>query len=338
MTDVLTPERADPRRGRLALAAKILIGLAVLAWVLAEMDWTSFGLHVREISWPLFAVLVVMAWIDRGLMAYKWNLLLRANGVVLTTMRALRLYLVSNLLGALTPGGLGGDAYRVLALSPLGKSAAVFSTVVLERVAGLLSILIFVLAALPFSASYFGSGAWTVTVVAIGAVLVLLAVLTLPVAGRLRSWADRRWAQPRGKVLRSIRRAVVAWAEMQNNRRVVLAFVGLTLLDTGFFIFMTYVSARVAGVPVSFGFILITMPVVHFLLRLPVSIQGIGIQEGLFAYVLGLAGFSVAQGVVMSLVWRLMTIVGIFLPGYVLMLRSPVRVRADGQALEGLDE
>lgn len=306
-------EGARHRSGLLAVV-KAVVGITVLAWVLRATDWQEFRLHLREISWPLFILLVLMAWADRWVMAYKWNLLLRASGVVVGTTRVLAVYLASNLLGAFTPGGLGGDAHRVLVLGRDGRRAAVLSTVVLERATGVLAVLVFVVVALPFSMSHFGVNASSVAVVSIVGLLAIAVMLLLPTWGPVSRWAAGHEARAASPLISRLLRLLAAYREAQRDKRVMSIFLLLTLLETGFFFLMNFVAIRAGGVPVSLAFVFLVMPMVHFLLRLPISILGLGIQEGLFVYALGLAGFSVAGGVVASLIWRLDDIVAIYLP------------------------
>lgn len=328
MTEATTQRLKPSTRRRLATLAKALAGIAVLTWVLREMDWGNFLVQVREISWPRFAVLVLLATVDRFAMAYKWNLLLRAIGISIRTPRIVALYLVGTLLGAFTPGGLGGDAYRVVALRPLGKSAAVFSTVVLERAVGVLSVLIFVIAALPLSMSYFGADARPVAAVGVAGLVVVLALLILPLSAPVRRWAERRADGPAGRVAKQLQKILDAYSHMQRNRRAMLTFFALTILETAYFFFLNYLAIRTAGVDISLTFVFLVIPMVQFILRLPISIQGIGIQEGLFAYALGLAGFSIAEGVIVSLVWRLSDVVVVYIPACFLLWLSPMTYRS----------
>jgi glycosyltransferase 2 family protein len=311
-------------RNRLSFFIKLLVGLGILFWLLGKLDWSDFALHIDQVVWPLFLLLIVCSVSDRFIMAYKWNLLLRANGLFIPTHRVMALYLVSNLLGSFTPGNLGGDAYRVISLAPYGKNAAVVSTVLLERAVGMLALLSFVIIALPFSFALLGAEAEAVAVVAIcGAALILIAIF-LPLNRPLRERVDRLVAEHPGRILQKLNLFLCAYSAQHRNRRVLLAFSLLTLAETGFFFVLNYLAARTGGVPVSLAFIFMVMPVIHFILRLPISIQGFGLQEGLFAYALILAGYSLEQGIIVSLVWRLTDIFAIYLPASMLLWLSPM--------------
>ncbi len=92
---------------------------------------------------PVAIVLTVALFLlDRFSMAYKWNILLRARGCLLSHWAAFRIYLASGFVGYVIPASVGSDVFRAARLSLAGRSvSSVSATIVLERVLGLLAIL-----------------------------------------------------------------------------------------------------------------------------------------------------------------------------------------------------
>jgi uncharacterized membrane protein YbhN (UPF0104 family) len=97
----------------------------------------------------LVAVLLVLA--DRALMAYRWFILLRPlEGRHFPPLRAvLRVFFVSTFVGTFLPASIGGDAVRAYSLSnhrvPIADAMA---SVFVDRMLGVLSVLIMALAGL----------------------------------------------------------------------------------------------------------------------------------------------------------------------------------------------
>lgn len=102
------------------------------------------------------------------------------------------------------------------------------------------------------------------------------------------------------------------------NFKPLSIFLALTLIETGYYFFLNYLACRVVSDQVSLAFVFIVMPLVHFVLRIPVTIQGLGLQEGLFIFVLGLSGVSPTDGVLISMVLRISDICSSYLPGWLL--------------------
>ena len=63
------------------------------------------------------------------------------------------------------------------------------------------------------------------------------------------------------------------------------------------------------------------MPLPHLLMRLPVHFNGIGLQEGLFAYFLQRVGYGPAEGLAVSVLLRAVELFAILLPGLGMILR-----------------
>ena len=56
------------------------------------------------------------------------------------------------------------------------------------------------------------------------------------------------------------------------------------------------------------------IPIVIFIVRIPISLDGLGIQEGLYVALFAYAGLSASESFLLSLVGRVVTLVGM-LPG-----------------------
>lgn len=310
-------------RQKIIWYTKLVLGMSLLGWVIWQVDWLDFSGQLQNISLPFFGILLISSVADRYLMGFKWNLLLRANGLQIPTMRIVCLYVTSNFLGAFTPGQIGGDAYRVLSLSPYGKNAAVLSTVVLERAVSMLIQLLFVMATLPFSLTLLGTEGPIVALLAIFGSVFIVLLLFLPIFPPLRHLVNNFFVGRQTKLSQKIHLFFSVFAEQQRNWRSLILFFIMTFIENCLFYYICYIVAKVGGLNVSLVFIFSIMPIVMFILRLPISIQGIGLQEGLFVYALSLAGNSIAQGVLASLIFRLQEVIVIYTPGCLLFWFYP---------------
>ena len=145
---------------------RVVIGIVVLAAVCWTVDLKAVSMAFTQLNFGLLIVFCIVVVLDRLLMAYKWNLLARAQRVILSLWQATRLIYVGQLLGTGTPGGIGADAYRIAALAPFKKTPIIISTIVLERFIGMAVIGVFATVTLPFSAQYLGADS-TVVVLAV---------------------------------------------------------------------------------------------------------------------------------------------------------------------------
>lgn len=262
-------------------------------------------------------------------MAYKWNLLLRSGGVSVPMWRAIHLYFVGHLFGGFTPGAIGADAYRVTALSGFGKTKVVVSTILFERLIGIIVLGLFVTVTLPVAAQYL-PGDWDVTTwpivitVTLGGILLLVLIWLNPsiigAVGKKIPYLSKsgieKWVQ----------RFYSAYFKRGLPPQTMVVFTALTAAEILVSIYVIYLAARALGIAVSFGFLLCVIPLLMMLIRLPISVQGFGVQEGLFAYFFLVGGFSTADGLAISALLRVTELILCFLPAGIVLWVNPLRL------------
>ena len=111
-----------------------------------------------------------------------------------------------------------------------------------------------------------------------------------------------------------------AYADNRKKWPILLVFTALTAVHAIISISCPYMAAKSLNIDISFGFLLSTVPLLLILFRLPVSISGIGFQEGLYAFLFAIAGFSSSDGLTVSLLLRLVALLIGQLPACLLLL------------------
>lgn len=315
------------QRVTLTFVVRALIGLVFLAVVLASIDLNRVFGAFASIHPVVASFVCAVSVIERMLMAYKWNLLLRARGIYVSVWQAIRLCFVGHLTGALTPGGLGGDAYRIAALWRFRKTADVVSTIVLERLVGLAVLSVVIAIMLPISIRYLGVGSSRLAIaIVVGAVVAVVIVLLSLRRSFIEGIARQIPFISRLRILTRVRDFYEVYAESRHHPLTLIAFSLLAVIQIVAQVCVAYLAARSLGIEISFTYLLAVIPLALGAMRLPISIQGIGVLEGLLAYFFHLGGYSAEDGVSVALLTRAVGILGSYLPAAIMMLISPVRV------------
>jgi uncharacterized protein (TIRG00374 family) len=303
---------------------QIVISVILLGVLIYWVDVAAVVEAIRGASLPLIAVALLIITVNRVLMAVKWNVLLRARGVDLTWGGAVRVYYRSTFLGIFLPPTLGGDVVRAwLVTRERPRLEIVVSSILVERVLGLLALAAFGIAAailFPHMAGgsskldagrlitvVGGAGAIAVAAFAFSFTSVCEAMISA-VTGRL---ADKRII---GKLAAMLGRIYASYREYRSDRGTLAMFFALTLLENGFPIVRAWVVAAALGVDVSLGWFLVIVPLELMLIRIPLSFDGFGIREGLFVYFLGMVGVDQGTAFAIGLVNHVLFLVGT-LPG-----------------------
>ena len=305
---------------RVRLIVRIAVGIVILALVLQSVDFAAaIRLFASIRIGPLLALCVLQV-ARRVLMAYKSNILLRARSIRISLLEAVRIYYVGYSLGAMTPGAIGADVYKVAALQRFRKADVIVSTIILERLIGLAVISGVALATIPWSTNYLAkvSPAAIGLIVAIAPIASLVVVVSLS-PSILEGLSRRLPFLFRKRMGQRLRQFYLSYLEASQYPRAILIFVMLTAFELFVLIIINYLAAQALAIDVSLLYFVCVLPLLHILLRLPISIQGLGVQEGMFAFFLIAAGYTATDGVAISFLLRVVEVVLGIVPGAILL-------------------
>ena len=97
--------------------------------------------------------------------------------------------------------------------------------------------------------------------------------------------------------------------ERRSLQRVVVIFFGLTLLEQLMPLVTNTLTQRSLHLDVGFIQTLSVVPVIMFLSRLPISIDGIGVYEGLSVVLFGLMGLTTTEAFTLAVTGRFVSLV-----------------------------
>ena len=271
----------------LALRLTVSLGLlALLSFVVAEPGELAGRLSTMRVPMLVAAFLLTAG--DRALMAFKWWILLRARGVGMPLVTAVRAYFASSFAGLFLPVTLGADAVRLLASRQYG-AADITASIVVERTLGAVSVVVVALAGCAMIAGTLANVALQPIVLATAAVGVTVA---LGFAGSL--WMASRWAdRPASRTAPSLfHRVATAYAAYARHPGALAAFFGLSIVESLVPAVIAFVVARGVGIDEPLWLFISAFPVALMVARLPVSLGGFGVQETSFVYLAGLLGLA----------------------------------------------
>jgi uncharacterized protein (TIRG00374 family) len=277
----------------------------------------------------LIAVLLVLA--DRTLMAYRWLVLLRpfsgAGGPRFGAV--MRIFFVSTFVGTFLPASVGGDAVRAYALAKEGVDApASVASVVMDRMLGVLSLLIMAVAGLLFARQMardplvLAALAITALVCAVTAAVVFSQRADALVQGIL-GWLP--WAGGRALVGRLLS-AIQVYARRHGDlANVLMGSVGVQVLR----IVQAYFLGLALGITQPLTTYVALIPLILLVMLLPVTVNGLGTSQLAFVWAFAQAGVPGAQSFPLSILFVALGVVG-NLPGSLLYATGGMHARPRG--------
>lgn len=131
-------------RGWLLKLLKLSLGVAIVAWLVGSgrLDLTVVSRALG--SWPQLLLLLAILYLTVGITSWRWQILLGAQQIPMGLIECFSVSMIGLVLGLATPAGAGGEVARIYLVQRHAgrKMGAVISTVVFDRLLGLLSLLL----------------------------------------------------------------------------------------------------------------------------------------------------------------------------------------------------
>jgi glycosyltransferase 2 family protein len=286
-------------RRALSLALRLTVSLGLLgllALVVAEPR--ELLSRLAEIRPPMLAAAFALTAVDRVLMAFKWWILLRARGIPMPLIAAIRAYFASSFAGLFLPVTLGADAVRLVASRQYG-AAGITASIVVERTLGAVSVVVVALTGCAIIAGMLADVAIRRIAWAVGGVGLAVSggfVVSLWLASR---WADRPLRPGESSMSQKLAAAYAAYAR---HPAALSAFFVLSIVESVIPALVTFLAARGLNLDMPVWVFVAAVPVALMVARLPVSLGGFGVQEASFVYLAGLLGMGRSDAVATMLV------------------------------------
>jgi uncharacterized protein (TIRG00374 family) len=325
-----TQRLSDPKP---TLAAKLIasrslrvtFALLILTWLVSLVSSNELTSALLEISLVDLAILLFISVLLISVSVLKWSAFLSHLGIRPGFTRLFSLYLVGYFVNVFTPSFIGGDIVRSLALGPKVNRAHAISATVLERYTGIVAMLFMALLAC------FVSRAVSRELL----VAVLLAVLGCAIAtvliacGYLVRLADfLPLPQRLTTAIRSVHEGLM-WGG--RDLPLIIKALGWSFV----FHFLTIINTAAVGIAVGWVDIpwvglAVVVPLILIIGAIPISPQGLGIQEGAFVFFLHSVGATTGQALAIALVLRIKSYLLALLGGVIWLTRRGWLTSSEG--------
>lgn len=273
------------------------ISALLLLYLLSRTDLGAIWTTVRSAD-PVWLTVAFALHVPGYLIsAVRWRLLLLTQRIRIPLRLLLHSYLVGTFFNQLLPTTVGGDLVRVYDTTKFSRAPeAAFLAVVVERLTGILALAVLALLGLFISVQRVAGVRLT------GIVTVMLGLTFLPL---WFVWSPRL-SEPLLRVLRRlgggridalvgrVQQALALFGGAKGSLLLVLALAFLLQITV---VVHFYLIARALDLALPPSFFFLVVPVATVVIMLPVSINGIGVREGVYVLFFSEFGIPVAGAV-----------------------------------------
>jgi uncharacterized protein (TIRG00374 family) len=292
--------------------AQLALGFGILAVILYRLhhggDLGKLALAVREAAgnWPHllggalgFGFCILMC-------VFRWRTILQAQDVHLPFRRLYTLYLVGQFFSAFMLGATGGDVVKAYYISTEThhKRTEVIATIVIDRVIGLLALILLTVLVMLARLPFFLATAQMRLALGFNSALLVGTILALAVVFRqnlFERWAFFRRLEERTALGRILRRAYTAFHMCLRHRGLLTRTMLLSLANHVAFVIAAYELAKALRLDLAFSDMLTVFPLINAVAAIPLTPGGLGTREGAAIYLLGVLNVPEARAVTLSL-------------------------------------
>jgi len=275
------------------VTVQVVVSAVLIYQLLRLIDIPEMVILFSNVNAFYFILLLALITFDRIFMAYKWHFLLKVKDRSISFLTVIKTYYIGTFIGFFLPATIGGDIVRVVKLrSDKHKGSDIMYYVILERMLGFAASAILATVTALFLIFLFKLKIWIFLLIA-GAILVLFIILILFSFNRLViNKIDRNERLAGNFIFSRLKKIYVSYADYKNHKGLLVLFLVLSILEQMVPVVANYLMGLMLNLDIPLMYFLLVIPLVQLISRIPVSFEGIGINEGLMVYFFGLLGLS----------------------------------------------
>lgn len=283
---------------------QIALSIALLSYLVWRVGPGDVLADLASINWTWYLPAFFLFMLNLVIRAYRWYILLHTLNERSSFLYLVYLYFVGFFANNFIPSGFGGDVVKVVSLrQTYGKGTEALSSVVMDRLTGLLGSALIALVALIWNAI-----SHTTNIELPTALWVAIFLLGIGIPG---SFAILRWLNPvdwftkRIPKIKKIPKFNKVEELAETVQRYPLKAIGRSLLTslpfTLILIIIQYSIARALGVNLPIAIFSLFVPIISIINLLPISFNGLGVREGVYSALFVPVGVEPTTAIAMSL-------------------------------------
>jgi glycosyltransferase 2 family protein len=301
---------------------RLLFSLFLLFFLLRFVHLKDLPQLLKNLCWPYLLGYFGFLVADRFIMAYKWKILLDSKGVSSSWMELTAIYFKGTFIGNLLPTSLGGDTIRAYELLKKAQTGVdVISSIMMERFLGFLSSALMALLVIPFMFFFVPDFPKALLLLLAGFLASGIFFLILIMSESGTVLADRvlvrfSWAE-------KIRQIGASFVHYRHHPRVLWRFFLWSFGEQLLPILTIFFLALALGLSIPLYYLVFIIPIAQFFARIPISLSGFGIQEGLFITLFSFFGISTTVAFALGFASNLGNVLSGFPGAYFYLKRPP---------------
>lgn len=288
---------------KLKAGIKILFSLGLLSYLIYISDPLKILSVMRNVYssdglYNLFFAFA-MLFLSIGLLAKRWGIILKHYGVQVPFKKLYSFYLIGLFFNNFLPTGIGGDIARIYQLAQAANDRThAFASVIIERLLGISATLIIAISSLFWVADHFKDD--RILYISLFMFLFIFGFFVLVTRKRPFEFLLKIFENlTLLRIGERLNKLIEAMHLLKGKRTLLIKAFLFSLFSQIAIIAMNFALARALHIEVDFSYLFLVVSVTFILTMLP-SINGVGVRDGGYVFLLGKVGITSAAAVSLS--------------------------------------
>lgn len=290
---------------KIYLVIKIIITIGLITFLLSKVNWDEVWVVLENASLLFliltFALMVFSVYVS----AYKWKILLEIHNIHFSFYKLSKYYYMGSFFNNFLPSTIGGDSYRIFkTFSDSYSKASPVMAVLMERISGMILLLIVgsIGALISFlmtkdMISYY--------VVLSGFVLFFLVFLFMYLYIIKKSFFLKLFDKYAPK---KIKKNIHPLRDFRGKKKEIIRVFYYSLIFNLILILSRLTLLYAVGSECNFYELSVVVMVSNIIALVPITINGLGLRDGIFIYLLQNYGVLYEPALIVMLLSRILTI------------------------------
>lgn len=278
---------------------KVAVTIGLAGAIIYKLDLPRFWQLITGTDIVFVTLAVAITILSVILSAYKWQLLVKAQGFSIRLGKLISSYFVGLFFNNFMPTSIGGDMVRIMDLRrEVGSGTVAAASVVAERVLASVTLGLLVVLAAVFDISTIHDHGLLIAVFTAACLIMFAAILC---ADRLSLYLGK-YASPLAVRFKNFAESI---GVSLKDRRAMAKVMLYSIIFQVLVVLINVAIIKALGLEVKMGMIFLFVPIIFAFTMLPISINGLGVREAAYAYFFGRAGLSAEEAIAVSVLFFL---------------------------------
>lgn len=313
---------------KLLTLIKSIIAMVLLLYLFSKVDWNTFFVSLKKINIWYVIVPALMAYISIFISVLKWDVFLKNYGIVINKLKLYSFYSIGTFVNNFLPTTIGGDAYRIIYLNKKfpDKKKEIVSSVILERGLGFLSLFLVNFLLAPFYYKSIISNK-NFLFLELFILLFFIVILFFVFQYRILIKIKNKLIKKEIPIINKFHNFMVFLFNIK-DKKIILYGLGYSFIFSLLIACARYILFFAFKLEINFWYILLVSAITQIIGLIPISLNSIGITEGLTVFLFSIVGIPLEIALAVALIGRVSLIVTSSFGGLFYFFDSKIKINS----------